>query len=587
MKKPEESWPPGRTSTGILFFAQLMHEMLFDYAWDSYRVPALDTIHRITEGRHIIHEIRTKSLNAQILEPIVEEIIWSMTEDKILHEILGKDSLALIESIKSKRNDIEHISQLLEFLNRNCKDVYQTECEKKITELCRNLSSKSHLENIIKLYCSHLTNIGYSRSFIYHSVQEVFFRNLKLVNTRTLNKFFNLFHKDPADFKVYSIVSTDFAKCIEETYGGGFRIDILDVPQSMVNDKPAFFTPAMTKEFILMRIPNVRDKYVARLLAERLLGIVTSVGFTIPHKLNFKLDPRMYIVRGREPKGTLFSERVEPLARRIPRGRVRVSRHINKMSHQILGGSFSPSSQERIIRSLNTAALAQTSGDLENQLISLWAAIETILSEPRGKIRIKHYIDLLLPCLVNKYVRRNFEVAYFDLHSIYGRDFRRVLREEQLGKGGVEKFVTIICLQGRENIKGNLLSLCKDNPLALYRLYFLSKTFANPRLLKKFVNKHKERLGWHLHRIYRTRNMLVHSGRPLIYLETILMNLYEYYLNTIYTIIAKSETYNTTMDIDQIVYDINIEHELYMKRLNKYGKDTRVNEENIFEILNL
>jgi hypothetical protein len=58
------------------------------------------------------------------------------------------------------------------------------------------------------------------------------------------------------------------------------------------------------------------------------------------------------------------------------------------------------------------------------------------------------------------------------------------------------------------------------------------KRFRNPHRLSSSLLASRQHLEWHINRIYRARNLLVHSGKEAPYLETLCENLH-YYVNTV------------------------------------------------------
>ena len=62
MRPPNNSWPNTPQSGGILFFAQLMREMLTDQSFESFRAYSLGSIARLDEAIIVADEIRRRSL---------------------------------------------------------------------------------------------------------------------------------------------------------------------------------------------------------------------------------------------------------------------------------------------------------------------------------------------------------------------------------------------------------------------------------------------------------------------------------------------------------------------------------------------
>jgi len=101
--------------------------------------------------------------------------------------------------------------------------------------------------------------------------------------------------------------------------------------------------------------------------------------------------------------------------------------------------------------------------------------------------------------------------------------------KEQLGKSKFAKFVFLMILGGRDELRRELLEICTDSPLAQFRLWQLNQSFLSPKDACAQLTSHERLVSWHLKRIYRARNQIVHVGRVPIYIETLIMNLDFYY----------------------------------------------------------
>jgi hypothetical protein len=113
------------------------------------------------------------------------------------------------------------------------------------------------------------------------------------------------------------------------------------------------------------------------------------------------------------------------------------------------------------------------------------------------------------------------------------------------------------------NQNRRLFGICSDNPLALHRLWKLHRDFSSPEMLLKTLKAHQSRVEWQVHRIYRSRNQLVHAGNVPPYLESLVLNAFEYYRSAINAILLRTSKEDKKSDIDQVVAEVRIEYEMY------------------------
>ena len=67
-----------------------------------------------------------------------------------------------------------------------------------------------------------------------------------------------------------------------------------------------------------------------------------------------------------------------------------------------------------------------------------------------------------------------------------------------------------------------------DYPLLQYRIEYYGKMYSDCNKLKLFLTSHRKRVSWHIMRIYRNRNMIVHDGSYFPYIGIIVQNLHYY-----------------------------------------------------------
>ncbi len=135
------------------------------------------------------------------------------------------------------------------------------------------------------------------------------------------------------------------------------------------------------------------------------------------------------------------------------------------------------------------------------------------------------------------------------------------------------KFAAILFLPDNEDLRMQLLSICSNNPLAQHRLWKLHRDYSSPRAIIDAVKGHMQRVEWQLHRIYRARNNLVHSGRNPSYLDSLVLNLDEYYRSCFGTIVNRANREDAVSGIDQLVAEIGIEYDIYLRYMASQQKE--------------
>lgn len=110
---------------------------------------------------------------------------------------------------------------------------------------------------------------------------------------------------------------------------------------------------------------------------------------------------------------------------------------------------------------------------------------------------------------------------------------------------------------------------------------FSKKIFVDSKSVYEELKRHKQKLKWQIMRIYRNRNMIVHNGEHMPYLNIILGNLH-YYIDAMFDLLI--EYYHLGIERNQhIFYDVQKEEMRHLDLLGLDEKGKKVNSKEITE----
>ena len=118
-----------------------------------------------------------------------------------------------------------------------------------------------------------------------------------------------------------------------------------------------------------------------------------------------------------------------------------------------------------------------------------------------------------------------------------------------------------------------------ETPLLIYRIkQFSEQILCDSQSIYKYLKRHEKRIKWHIMRIYRNRNMIVHNGSSMPYRDIIIENLHYYVDVLIDTLI---EYYNIGIITHTSIYKniLNEQANYYVTLgtpLNKKSKATAI-----------
>lgn len=551
-------------------FAQLMSEMLQPTTFESFRVFSLDTIARLTEALQIAEDVRDQRVPKAVLFPICEELEWSFDKDTALMALAQPAVTSLKNIIKDKNNlQLETFSAHIRLILRLSDDPYKSKLEYILLSVISDTNNRIELRKTTGFWCSHIINLGYSRRHILSSVNDYFFSSdIKRIGAQTLSRFFREFDGRRRKFIVHAAVSKDMGSYLR---GLGFVIrDMSSLSPDQVQSLSKNNNANNITSALEIRA-EAYDPFGAMDYCYQTLSAQRAIGYLDPFGMHSEWGDTMHVARHRANAGVAITKGdfLTSRPRRATPSGLRF-RSISNYARSIIT-NFNTPSTERLLSSIRTAALARTSLNPENQLISLWSAIEVLLSEPRETSRIVHYASLITPCITLRHTRRQVISIYDELLVVYRSKFNRVIEKVPgyPNLHGQRAFAHMMFLPQHANLRTDLCNVLTDNPLALHRIWKLHNDYLDIKSSHRTLCDHFDRVRWQIHRVYRARNQLVHSGRMPSYLESVILNLAEYYRSSISTIVNRAKLEKHQSDIDQTVAEIGIQYEIMRSHFEK------------------
>lgn len=588
MRPAPNTWSDTDSGRGILLFSQLLREMLNDQNFESFRAYSLGTTSRIDEAISVAHDVQDGRIPKKSLESIREELVWSMNKDPVVNKMLGKDLYLLLNLIRNRDFSSEEILNNVIYLGSRISKNYKNECENVILSVFKDKGSETELRHAAGFYCSYLINSGYSKLYILGMVNEVFFKSPMIkVGKPTLSKFFRIFDDKVKEYHVCVVVNKHFGSFLK-TLGFNIYATLKDIPENRKNQTFDSYI-ANSDQVYLLSNSHMYDEYSAISEIEEALTTARALSFLSFRQIKCVWRRDIYVAKAKSSRGKILSGQGLPLQRTMVESESAKNtiKHLASYSRKIIN-EFDSTSRRKMLNSLHTSALARTSDSIENQLISLWSAVEILLDNPdRDKSRINHYVDTLIPLICLRYVRRQLSFVFRELSSVYKKDFSNIVNKEE--NSGFEdhqtKFSSIILMRNNNTLKEKLYYMCRGNPIALHRITKLHRDYAQPKNFSKALLGHEDRVRWQIRRIYRSRNNLVHSGSNPSYLHSIVINLDEYYRSSIGTITNRASKEEGYSSVDQLIASIGIEYHLYKSYLSGILKQDILTKESFVRLV--
>lgn len=547
--------------------------MLSPSTFESFRVYSLDTVARLREALDLIEDVEENRLPRRALDPVISELNWSLKKDPVAQTLASPQIAALAELTKDTKFDLQSLFAHVVLLHNTISSRYKNSLEQLLLELFADKNNRSKFRQAIGFYCSHLINIGYTRFYINEQNERLFFHQDRRRTGRASQKsFFEIFDGKPKQFNVQILVPREFGIYLQSL---GFTVKKIAEIQSEAATALRSNLEQFEDPVVLERKVDAYDPYGARQILIQELTSLTAITYLDSSGMSCQWGKMAHVARHRSNNGQLIPELdTGTFPRRTSTTSGRRLKRIRRYTERILD-HFDDSSTERLLSSISTAALARNSTYLENQLISLWSAVEVLLRAPVGDItRIVHYANLLVPCVVLRHPRRLFIAMYDELILSYRRKFSDLVSRVPGDYANPHsRFIALLTLAHNQDLRKELCDLCSENPLALHRLWKSHKDYSTHESVLDAILAHAERVEWQIHRIYRARNQLVHAGKVPSYLESIIANLREYYTAAVTTIVRHASKQEGKSDIDQVVAEIGIAYCIVKRHFQSRKKE--------------
>lgn len=204
---------------------------------------------------------------------------------------------------------------------------------------------------------------------------------------------------------------------------------------------------------------------------------------------------------------------------------------------------------KRIITSLEQHSVAHSSTDGKQRFVNLWVALETLVGPKNDGSIIDNIVNSINPLIIHRRVnniikylaiclyRFGFCDKYPDTTGWFNRSRKGNIRRDEL---------LLAMTEGADvpDVASKLCGITASHPLLMNRVFKVHSKLSDSGKLISSLNSSKLRSEWQLRRIYRTRNILVHSGFEMPHLTQLTSHLEYYYSLTLSRILHDFTNYS-------------------------------------------
>lgn len=525
-----KNWQNLEQLEGLVFFVQLLEELLFDYSLDTYKPSAMNSSTLCLETLELIKDIENEVIDQANLPHVLEELALNLKRDEVVRELLDIDIESACSQITNSDVNLYQIKVTVQIIYSQISlPLYKDQNEILLLDSVRNGREKNRIRALTRSYVSSIISLGYSNQYLYAITRNIFHwgRN-KIKQPEDIRLFFEVVKGESIEYQVLFKGDSLFLDIADSCRK--FDVSISkDLPTEIENCLNAknFTLEGEDSVYIIFEKVNSLDVFSARESAERRLDRLSALTNIFHHKQVPSWS-----------KGALLINKSVNSSRIVPASRNPMHMCSDRRSNDAANDLYAfienfslaeKQSFQKYTRAVELHALALRSDSPENQLLNLWVSLETITPGKlnRNKAKINNIIDSTLPFLSLTYLHSLTDRLVQDFKVWNARETISLLKPI-IGASDRERLIRLLVLPQYEDQKHLLYRSLGDFHLLRNRAHYFSENLSSTKKIKRIIDNHWLRVSWQIRRIYRARNQIVHAGHTPAHINILIKNVHDY-----------------------------------------------------------
>ncbi|HGH4644618.1 TPA: hypothetical protein ACJIWE_001773 [Enterobacter roggenkampii] len=559
------NWRNIEQCTALIYFTQLVEELLFDYTHSTYKPSIMNSPSLCIEAINTISDIEKGSISPAHISHIIDELTKNIKNDEIAISLLKTPLGSFLDQLK--KNELGH-SSLKVTLELMKVQLNIISYEKRIiSELCSTITSEynpSKIRKLTRLLITHLISKGLSQEYLLDKLKKHFFqREKEITSNEEIASFLESIPTEKTLFSVYFNADKSFTNiipCLEQ-------LDIsviLEKPQNIQEDD--FFNVHEQRTILLKKIETY-DPYSARKKAETNLKLASTLLSLYHHKQEAAWSAENIVI-SEDGEKIKVKNSINPMHRCKDLPQEYASRRLEDFMNnfRMRGDSFN-----KFLRSAQLHSMALRTNAVENQILNLWIAIESLIPDESKKAdesTIEHIVNSMTPFLNFNYIEdlvRNLVKDLLRWNYTRTVSFFRNSDQEDFAKA----FAMLVASEEHAPIIEQYKIELSAFPLLRERFEYIQGLISSPDEMRQALNNHSQRINWQIKRIYRTRNLIVHTGQTPSK-TNILVEHAHIYLDTVINCLIKLSSHPVEIQsVAQGFRNIQMKYNAYTHKLGK------------------
>lgn len=514
------------------FFVQRMAEIMHKDTLDSYRVRSHNAYTLLKESLEVVdgwNKANVKDFDTVSL--CLEETIDAMNEDNCLSysccakEIIIEELNTYKKGGKDKKDSAEKIVFIITQLIKENECSYLDKLFCKISDILLQdkieqlddsefIPTIEVLDSYITAFASQLIHKGFSKIYLYQRIQSVMMDESHSYEERIEYLRKRLCRRTPYTSDViFKIDCTKKHKWIQGI------LELKDrIPERLINEEiktknKNFVSPTISSKFFIYHSSNAWDSISAIKSAREFLSLKLDALHLGQNNIDIEIPNKALVVSVNSNDSIHWNFGTEYILDGDYDCDEKVVKNIlDDIDHIRNSNNIDNDIKDRLNNALRHLRIGNSQKELEQRFINYWIALEFIFSSPAVSgstfTRLKaNLTNILTAC----YMKRN--VLFLNKLLTKNDTIKRGEKIWEMSEADYDQVVNK-----------------QPTVLMKYRtMRMKSKLFGNSEKRKKYIGKHEKNIYYHIARIYRMRNELIHEAALKQDIENVTSNL-RYYL---------------------------------------------------------
>lgn len=579
-----ENWEYHESLESLFFFYLTTKELLSDKTVDSYALPLHNTISLVYEMGQVFYWLKEFDMVSEYynkyLIPIIEEFKEKTVCDDIFKDIVGMRLESIRTGFGEAIKDYRVFDKWINVVKQACSlNEYVKIHRDRICNLVKeNSREKTKLLSLIKNYCIALQLLGYSREFMYKSVESFFNdKSKKIYLSEQISWFLNTFQTEEKKFEFLLLVNVSTIEYIsniseEKAF---FQFEVLEKEEveklrldpettEFFNEYEYLINSTRKYEKIkIVRASNVAlDPYRAIDNIIKFLDVLQMFRVYFIHSYSAR-QAYKFLLKSTDGKYVKFN-----LPRKLQKrphmwGRlasIRMQSLINKRA-------MSSSVYSAVIRAINMHAEAISLKSHAMIVRTLWTALETLFLKPDIQGHRENVVDSMCSIIQKTYLLKMTRNLYYAICA-EAKSKGKNAELTSIGINSYQFFLEYFASYDESSSEmKKIYAIFNHNPLLRWKIFTLRKELKDGEHILKYVKSHEQKIKWQLARLHRIRNIITHIGREPYGVQIAVNHLHNYFDYVINYMLCKIENDSLIMSIPALVFETQNDNRIHVELL--------------------